>query len=53
MKQHLVGGLVAALITGRLVGSAPPASAGCLYGGWMAARCATTPSPLTACGNAA
>jgi hypothetical protein len=40
MKQHLVGGLVAALITGRLVGSAPPASAGCLYGGWMAAsRC--------------
>jgi hypothetical protein len=24
MKQHLVGGLVAALITGGLVGSAPP-----------------------------
>ena len=40
MKQHLVGGLVAALITVGLVGSAPPASAGCLYGGWMAAsRC--------------
>ena len=40
MKQYLVAGLAAALITGGLVGSAPPASAGCLYGGWMAAsRC--------------
>jgi hypothetical protein len=40
MKQYFVGGLAAALITGGLVGSAPPASAGCLYGGWMAAsRC--------------
>jgi hypothetical protein len=33
MKQSLVGGLVAALITGGLVGSAPPASAGCQYTG--------------------
>jgi hypothetical protein len=33
MKQYLVGGQAAALLT-------PPASAGCLYGGWMAAsRC--------------
>jgi hypothetical protein len=28
MKQYLVAGLAAALITGGLVGSAPPASAG-------------------------
>jgi len=53
MKQYLVGGLAAALITGGLVGSAPPASAGCLYGGWMAASRCDRPSSPTAPGNVA
>jgi hypothetical protein len=34
MKQYLVAGLAAALITGGLVGSAPPASAGCINPAW-------------------
>jgi hypothetical protein len=40
MKQYLVAGLAGLLVTGGLISAAPPASAGCLYGGWMAAsRC--------------
>ena len=33
MKQYLVAGLAAALITGGLIDAAPPASAGCQYTG--------------------
>jgi hypothetical protein len=40
MKFYIVSGVAAALIAGGLITAAPPASAGCLYGGWMAAsRC--------------
>lgn len=40
MKQYIVAGLAAALIAGGLIGSAPPASAGCMYGGYGAvSRC--------------
>jgi hypothetical protein len=41
MKRFTTGGLAAALIAGGLFSAAPPASAGCLYGGWMGAlsRC--------------
>ena len=35
MKQYLVGALAIALTTGALVTSAPPASAGCQYGGGL------------------
>jgi hypothetical protein len=33
MKQHIVAGLAAAVIAGGLIASAPPAGAGCQYGG--------------------
>ena len=33
MKQYIVAGLAAVLMSGGLIDSAPPASAGCLYGG--------------------
>ena len=39
MKQYLVAGLAAALITGGLIDAAPPASAGCQYGGIAISRC--------------
>jgi hypothetical protein len=40
MKFRIVSGVTAALIAGGLISAAPPAAAGCLYGGWMAAgRC--------------
>jgi hypothetical protein len=39
-KQYIVAGLAAALIAGGLIGSAPPASAGCMYGRYGAiSRC--------------
>jgi hypothetical protein len=39
-KQYIVAGLAAALIAGGLIGSAPPTSAGCMYGGFGAySRC--------------
>ena len=38
MKQYIVAGLAAALIAGGLIASAPPASAGCLYGGLSVSR---------------
>jgi hypothetical protein len=39
MKQYIVAGRAAALIAGGLIASAPPASAGCLYGGLSVSRC--------------
>ena len=38
MKCYLIAGIAAALMVGGLTGTAPPASAGCIYGGWMGAR---------------
>jgi hypothetical protein len=39
MKQHIVAALAAVVISSGLIASAPPASAGCLYG-WVAkSRC--------------
>jgi hypothetical protein len=40
MKHHTFAGLAAGLVTGGLIGSAPPANAGCMYGGYGAhSRC--------------
>jgi hypothetical protein len=39
MKLYIVAGLAAALITGGLIDSAPPASAGCQYGGLAISKC--------------
>ena len=39
MKHYIFAGLTAVLVAGGLVGSAPPAIAGCLYGGLSASRC--------------
>ncbi|WP_082946848.1 hypothetical protein [Mycobacterium sp. ACS4054] len=39
MRRSIVGGLAAALTAGGLIVSAPPAGAGCLYGGLSASRC--------------
>jgi hypothetical protein len=39
MKDYIVAGLAASLIAGGLIASAPPASAGCLYGGLSVSRC--------------
>jgi hypothetical protein len=40
MRQYTVAGVAAAVMAGGLITAAPPASAGCLYGGWMAtSRC--------------
>jgi hypothetical protein len=39
MKHYIFAGLAAVLVAGGLVGSAPPAIAGCLYGGLSASRC--------------
>ena len=39
MKHRMVGGLAATVMAGWLIASAPPASAGCLYGGGVASRC--------------
>ena len=41
MKQYLVAGLAGMVVAGGLISAAPPASAGCLYGGGMGAlsRC--------------
>jgi hypothetical protein len=35
MKQYIVGALATAITTGALITSAPPASAGCQYGGGL------------------
>jgi hypothetical protein len=39
MKHRIVGGLAALLMTGGLIALAPPASAGCQYGGLVASKC--------------
>jgi hypothetical protein len=39
MKHWMVGGLAAMLVAGSLIALAPPASAGCLYGGGVASKC--------------
>ncbi|MGB7869931.1 MAG: hypothetical protein WBM01_16915 [Mycobacterium sp.] len=39
MKTCIVGGLAAVLMTGELIASAPPASAGCPYGGPVISKC--------------
>jgi hypothetical protein len=39
MKCSMVGGLAAVLMAGELIASAPPASAGCQYGGPVISKC--------------
>jgi hypothetical protein len=39
IKQYLLAGLAAAAIAGGLICSAPPASAGCQYGGAVLSKC--------------
>ncbi|MDH6199309.1 hypothetical protein M2272_005979 [Mycobacterium frederiksbergense] len=39
MKLCVVGGLAVVLMAGGLIASAPPASAGCLYGGPVISKC--------------
>src|SRR5271163_4810509 len=39
MKHCIVGGLAAVLMAGELIASAPPASAGCQYGGPVISKC--------------
>jgi hypothetical protein len=39
MKRCIVGGLAALLIAAELIASAPPASAGCVYGGGVLNKC--------------
>ena len=39
MKRYIFAGFAAVLVAGGLIGSAPPAFAGCLYGGLSASRC--------------
>jgi hypothetical protein len=39
MKRCIVGGLAAVLMAGAVIASAPPASAGCQYGGLFISKC--------------
>jgi hypothetical protein len=39
MKHCIVGGLAAVLTAGGLIAAAPPASAGCQYGGPVISKC--------------
>jgi hypothetical protein len=39
VKQYLVAGLAGVTVAGGLIAAAPPASAGCLYGGIAISRC--------------
>jgi hypothetical protein len=39
MKRYVVGGLAALLMAAGLITLAPPASAGCLYGGPVISKC--------------
>ncbi len=39
MRYGIVGGLAVMLMAGGLIASAPPASAGCLYGGPYLSKC--------------
>jgi hypothetical protein len=37
--RHCIGGLAAMLMTGGLIAAAPPAGAGCQYGGPVLSKC--------------
>jgi hypothetical protein len=39
MKHYIVAGLAVVLMAGGLLASAPPANAGCLYGGPFLSKC--------------
>ncbi|WP_273734966.1 CDGP domain-containing protein [Mycolicibacterium septicum] len=39
MKLFIIGGLATVLTVGGLITSAPPASAGCVYGGNVISKC--------------
>ena len=39
MKHSIVGGLAVVLMAGGLIAAAPPASAGCQYGGGYISKC--------------
>ena len=39
MEHCIVGGLAAVLMAGGLIASAPPAGAGCQYGGLVVSKC--------------
>jgi hypothetical protein len=39
MKRCIVGGLAALLMAAGLIAAAPPASAGCIYGGPVLSKC--------------
>jgi hypothetical protein len=39
MRRFIVGGLAAGLVTGGLIAAAPPAAAGCQYGGPIISKC--------------
>jgi hypothetical protein len=39
MKQFVVGGLATALTAGAVIAAAPPANAGCQYGGIAISKC--------------
>ncbi|MEY8016801.1 CDGP domain-containing protein [Mycobacterium servetii] len=39
MNRGIVGGLTALLLAAELVASAPPAQAGCVYGGGVISKC--------------
>ena len=39
MKRHIVSGLAGLLMAAELVAAAPPASAGCVYGGPVLSKC--------------
>lgn len=39
MKRGIVGGVAALLMAAELIAAAPPASAGCLYGGPVISKC--------------
>ncbi|MCV7409318.1 hypothetical protein AWC05_09770 [Mycobacterium florentinum] len=39
MKHYMAGGLAAALVAAGMIAAAPPASAGCQYGGPIISKC--------------
>jgi hypothetical protein len=45
MKRSIVGGTVALLIASGVIAAAPPASAGCLYGGPVISKCDESVQP--------
>ncbi len=45
MRYGIVGAMAVLLMAGGLIGSAPPANAGCLYGGPFISKCDGPVSP--------